>query len=150
MCITHAPHPFTHRPLHTNYPNENIIILVHMACSCVHHPVCVDIMFHESRAAGSTCCCCCRTRLTAAVTLCLLLSRRRHGCCCFLTRLHIVVSTYCSSTWYTYDASLLHDPQTKQESVKPAAYFSFFLGRSWLVRPHFFLRQFLARGCRRA
>ena len=30
------------------------------------------------------------------------------------------------------------------------AYLSFFLGRSWLLWPHFFLRQFLARGCRRA
>ncbi|KAI1113795.1 hypothetical protein F5Y14DRAFT_416612 [Nemania sp. NC0429] len=29
-------------------------------------------------------------------------------------------------------------------------YFSFFLGRSWLVWPHFFLRQFVARGGRRA
>jgi hypothetical protein len=29
-------------------------------------------------------------------------------------------------------------------------YLSFFLGRSWLLWPHFFLRQFLARGCRRA
>ena len=30
------------------------------------------------------------------------------------------------------------------------AYFSFFLGRSWLLWPHFFLRQLTARGCRRA
>ena len=29
-------------------------------------------------------------------------------------------------------------------------YLSFFLGRSWLVWPHFFLRQLTARGCRRA
>jgi hypothetical protein len=31
-----------------------------------------------------------------------------------------------------------------------AVYFNFFLGRSWLVWPHFFFLQFLARGCRRA
>jgi len=32
----------------------------------------------------------------------------------------------------------------------PPVYFSFFLGRRLDVWPHFFLRQFLARGCSRA
>lgn len=31
-----------------------------------------------------------------------------------------------------------------------AVYFSFFFGRSWFVCPHFFLRQLVARGGRRA
>jgi hypothetical protein len=38
-------------------------------------------------------------------------------------------------------------PQSSQGSQ---AYFNFFLMRSWLVCPHFFLRQLLARGGRRA
>lgn len=31
-----------------------------------------------------------------------------------------------------------------------AAYLIFFFGRSWLLCPHFFFRQLVARGCRRA
>ena len=53
------------------------------------------------------------------------------------------------------------DPRTAPRDVrrsadtlsKPsleAAYFSFFLTRSWFVCPHFFLRQFTARAWRRA
>lgn len=47
-------------------------------------------------------------------------------------------------------------PTFLSSSVEPCAsrkrivYFSFFLGRSWLVWPHFFLRQLVARGGRRA
>ena len=32
----------------------------------------------------------------------------------------------------------------------PVIYFNFFLGRKLLVCPHFFLRQLVARGCKRA
>ena len=39
---------------------------------------------------------------------------------------------------------------TPPTASKPPVYFNFFLGRSWLVWPHFFLRQLTARGCRRA
>lgn len=39
--------------------------------------------------------------------------------------------------------------QTKEKLVE-RSYLTFFLGRRLLVWPHFFLRQFTARGCRRA
>ena len=38
----------------------------------------------------------------------------------------------------------------KRKPRHRSIYFNFFFGRSWLVWPHFFLRQFLARGGRRA
>ena len=47
-----------------------------------------------------------------------------------------------------------HERDGKSHSAHEApfsnAYFSFFFGRSCVVWPHFFLRQFLARGGRRA
>lgn len=42
------------------------------------------------------------------------------------------------------------DDERDSSKSKHPVYFSFFLGRSWLVWPHFFLRQFLARGGSRA
>ena len=39
---------------------------------------------------------------------------------------------------------------TEHNTEKRVVYLSFFLGRSWLVWPHFFLRQLVARGGRRA
>ena len=39
---------------------------------------------------------------------------------------------------------------TTPNPLKQSIYFSFFLMRSWLVCPHFFLRQFTARWWRRA
>lgn len=39
---------------------------------------------------------------------------------------------------------------TEHNTDKRVVYLSFFLGRSWLVWPHFFLRQLVARGGRRA
>lgn len=42
------------------------------------------------------------------------------------------------------------DKSEKRKIRRHPVYFSFFLGRSWLVCPHFFLRQFLARGGSRA
>lgn len=50
--------------------------------------------------------------------------------------------------------ALLHStarvPQAQSNSIAHNHYLSFFLGRSWLLCPHFFLRQFVARGGRRA
>ena len=43
--------------------------------------------------------------------------------------------------------SRVHASDTKKRSPP---HLIFFLGRSWLVWPHFFLRQLVARGCRRA
>lgn len=41
-------------------------------------------------------------------------------------------------------------PLKQQHPCRPKLYFSFFLGRNWFVCPHFFLRQLVARGWRRA
>ena len=60
---------------------------------------------------------------------------------CSLVLMHIV-QTNRAKGWL--------NSELNQNLLSFNIYFNFFFGRNWLVCPHFFLRQFLARGGRRA
>jgi len=68
-----------------------------------------------------------------------------------LDRSSIACSGYCLKYSQSSTATTSHSsPAPAKRQTERIIYFSFFFGRNWLVWPHFFFLQLVARGGRRA
>ena len=101
---------------------------------------------HTTSASSDKCFpLCIRTRIPAAVETGKAARGGGGGLIVYAVASHRVDSQWRYALALQNQCSVVRFPQGVTR-----VYLSFFLGRSWLVWPHFFLRQLTARGCRRA